>query len=255
MLGINTRKVNDLLAALGGARPHEFPTPLPPDNLWLHPPSRYDRFVAPQMTISRFVVLIYRMPAKPTAARVAVWRQLKKIGAVYLQQSVCIFPDTAATRRELHPIMAKMEASSGSFHLLPLRSPSELERAKLISEFRGQSAKQYQEIIENCEINFQKEIEFETFRGNFTYEEAEEIRIEFDKIVGWFEAVTRRDWFGASNRTEAQGWLTRCEKLLERFEAQVYEAQARAEEDWDGGRPPSRRRRLRALSGGGASSS
>ncbi|MGH7922085.1 MAG: Chromate resistance protein ChrB, partial [Candidatus Dormibacteraceae bacterium] len=32
------------------------------------------------------------MPARPTSHRVTVWRQLKKTGAVYLQQSVCVFP-------------------------------------------------------------------------------------------------------------------------------------------------------------------
>lgn len=178
------------------------------------------------MAITGFVLLVYRIASKPTSARVAVWRQLKKVGAVYLQQSVCVFPDTPKTRRELQPILAKIEASAGSFHLLPLRSLPETEQAKLVTEFQNQSARQFQEIIENCEVNFQKEIEFETFRGNYTYEEAEEIRIEFEKIVGWFEAVTARDWFGASNREEARGWLTRCEALLESFEAQVFEIQA-----------------------------
>ena len=178
------------------------------------------------MAITGFVLLVYRIASKPTSARVAVWSQLKKVGAVYLQQSVCVFPDSPKTRRELQPILAKIEASAGSFHLLPLRSLPEAERAKLVTEFQSQSARQFQEIIENCEVNFQKEIEFETFRGNFTYEEAEEIRIEFEKIVGWFEAVTARDWFRACNREEARGWLTRCEALLESFEAKVFEIPA-----------------------------
>ena len=52
-------------------------------------------------TPHRFLVLAYRMPAEPTAGRVAVWRNLKKVGAVYLQDSVCVVPDTAALRREL----------------------------------------------------------------------------------------------------------------------------------------------------------
>ena len=34
-----------------------------------------------------FLQLVYRMPSKPTAGRVAVWRSLKKAGAVYLQDS------------------------------------------------------------------------------------------------------------------------------------------------------------------------
>jgi hypothetical protein len=194
------------------------------------------------MAISRFVLIVYRLPTKPTAARVAVWRQLKKVGAVYLQQSVCVFPDVSNIRRALIPILQKIESSSGSFYLLPLRSLPAAEIQKLVAEFKDQAAKQYQEIVENCEVNFQKEIEFETFRGNFTYEEAEEIRIEYDKIVKWFDAVRDRDWFGASNQTDAEQWLVRCEALLEEFEERVFRAQAEP----DGERPSSQRPRRAA---------
>jgi hypothetical protein len=174
---------------------------------------------------TRFVLLVYRMPIKPPAARVAVWRQLKKLGAVYPQQSVCVFPDNARIARELRPVLEKIEDVGGEYHLLPLRKLSPEEEAKLISLFVDQAAKHYQEIIENCEVNFTKEIEFETFRQNFTYEEAEEIRTEFEKIGSWFNRVRERDWFGAANREEAQAWLGRCEALLEEFEARVYEQQ------------------------------
>ncbi len=203
---------------------------------------------------TRFVAFIYRMPTKPTSARVAVWRQLKKMGAVYLQQSVCVFPETPSIRRELQPILKKLEFSGGSFHLLTLGRLSAEERDKLISEFREQAAKHFQEIIENCEVNFQKEIEFETFRNNFTYEEAAEIRIEFEKIVTWYERVSARDWFGAPNREEAREWLARCERLLEGFEERVFEEQANGEHADTNASPrrAARRRRLRTVQGGRA---
>lgn len=183
---------------------------------------------------SNFVVLVYRMPAKPTAGRVAVWRQLKKVGAIYIQQSVCVFPENSALRRDLLPILKKIEESAGEFHLLPLRKLSPSEEQKLVEQFQDQTSKHYQEIIENCEVNFQKEIEFETFRKNFTYEEAEEIRTEFEKIVSWYERVRDRDWYGAPNQAEAAGWLSRCEKLVEEFEAQVFEVQQEVDSKRDG---------------------
>jgi ElaB/YqjD/DUF883 family membrane-anchored ribosome-binding protein len=175
--------------------------------------------------VDRFTVLVYRMPAKPTAARVAVWRHLKKIGAIYLQQSVCVFPYTSTLRKELAPILQRITDGKGEFHLLPLRSLDEAEASKLIQQFQDQTSNHYQEIIENCEVNFTKEIEFETFRKNFTYEEAEEIRAEFEKIVEWYDRVLRRDWFGAPNQAQAEEWLKRCETMLEEFEARVFERQ------------------------------
>ncbi len=124
--------------------------------------------------VNQFTILVYRMPPKPTAARVAVWRLLKKIGAIYLQQSICVFPNTPSLRKDLAPILRRITDASGDFHLLPLQSPDRAEREKLIEQFQEQTSNHYQEIIENCEVNFTKEIEFETFRKNFTYEEAEE---------------------------------------------------------------------------------
>ncbi len=175
----------------------------------------------------RFLLLVYRMPGKPTAGRVAVWRNLQKIGAVYLQDSVCVVPDTVAQRREIAPVLERIDLGEGSrYYLLPLRKLPPEEEAKLLSLFSEQSALHYREIVENCEVNFVKEVEFEHFRRNYTYEEAEEIRMEFDKICTWFSRVEARDWFGAPNREEARDWLRRCESLLEEFEAKVFELNA-----------------------------
>lgn len=175
---------------------------------------------------ARFLMLVYRMPAKPTAGRVAVWRGLKKAGAVYVQDSVCVVPDTKRLRTELAPTLERIGSASGAYHLLPLRKLPEAEEAKLVDLFIAQASKHYEEIVENCEVNFAKEIEFETFRQNFTYEEAEEIRMEFEKICTWFDRVLERDWFGAPNRETARAWLRRCEAMLEDFEARVFALQS-----------------------------
>jgi hypothetical protein len=171
------------------------------------------------------VQLVYRMPPKPTAGRVAVWRNLKKAGAVYLQDSVCVLPDTELQRAELDHILARIDESGGTYHLLPLGDLPTEEEEKLVNLFVEQTSKHYEEIVENCEVNFVKEIEFETFRENYTYEEAEEIRMEFEKICTWHERVQERDWFGAPNADDAREWLRRCESLLDEFEAKVFELQ------------------------------
>ncbi|HEY1456163.1 MAG TPA: Chromate resistance protein ChrB [Candidatus Dormibacteraeota bacterium] len=208
--------------------------------------------------VDRFTVLVYRMPAKPTAARVAVWRQLKKSGAIYLQQSVCVFPDNRDLRKDLEPTLERITTGKGEYHLLPLRSLDDAEEAKLIQQFQQQTSNHYQEIIENCEVNFTKEIEFETFRKNFTYEEAEEIRAEFEKIGAWYERVLRRDWFGAPNQSNAKAWIDRCEAMLEEFEAKVFERQDKLGEDSSAADAPSRRRsrhRPRVVAGSQATNS
>ncbi|HVU78666.1 MAG TPA: Chromate resistance protein ChrB [Gaiellaceae bacterium] len=171
----------------------------------------------------KFVILVYRMPSKPTAGRVAVWRLLKKAGAVYLQDSVCVFPDLPRVRKELETVLERVDEKKGSYHLLPLRKLSAEEEGKIVELFQDQTSNHYLEIVEDCEVNFTKEIEFEHFRKNYTYEEAEEIRMEFEKLGTWFDRVRERDWFDAPHRDEAERWLRRCERLLEGFEARVFE--------------------------------
>lgn len=206
---------------------------------------------------TRFLVLVYRMANQRTADRVYVWRMLKKMGAVYLQQSVTAFPDSRGARRELQPILERITAASGTYHLLPLRSLPDAEMDKLRAQFVQQAARHYEEIIENCKVDFTKEIEFETFRANFTYEEAEEIRAEYDKIVSWFERVAARDWYEAPNRQEALQWIERSRSMLEEFEARVFHVQ-QVDGAQEGGIPPTgrprgaARRRSAAARGGPA---
>jgi hypothetical protein len=181
-----------------------------------------------------FLELVYRMPAKPTAGRVTVWRALKKLGVVYLQDSACVVPDLPGLRTELDRILGKIEDSGGTYHLLPLVQLPPEEEAKLVHLFVQQSEKHYEEIIEDCEVNFVKEIQFEHFRENYSYAEAEEIRMNFEKISGWLDKVAERDWFGAPNAPEAREWLQKCEGLLEDFEAKVFEVAGKHSEmkDW-----------------------
>jgi len=174
-------------------------------------------------------LLIYQVPSQPSAARVGVWRELKRLGALYLQQSVCILPSLAPMRSHVEKVTARITALGGDYHLLPIRALPPKEEEKIVEGFLSLSNAQYEEIIENCEVNFSKEIEFETFRENFTYAEAEEIRHDLDKIRRWFDRVVERDWYGAAKRDVAQHWIDRCEALLEAFEERVFAGQAEDE--------------------------
>ena len=173
----------------------------------------------------RYQLLIYQVPSQPSAARVAVWRELKRMGALYLQQSACVMPLTASYRNQLEAVATRITTLGGMYYLLPLRQLPPEEDIKIVEGFRAQSSQQYDEIIENCEVNFTKEIEFETFRQNFSYAEAEEIRQDLDKIRRWYDRVVERDWFEAPRREDAAAWIGRCERLLEEFEEKVFALQ------------------------------
>jgi hypothetical protein len=184
-------------------------------------PQSRSRAARPGVALS-WRVLIYRVPTEPASKRVAVWRDLRRLGALYLQQCACIFPDIPAVIQNLNQVAAKIPALGGETFLLEVPKLQPEDEARIIAAIREQRTNEYAEIIEECETKFVKEIEFERFRENYTFEEAEEIEQDLEKIRRWFDQVKTRDWFKADRRDEVEVWLARCQGLLSRFEEEVY---------------------------------
>jgi hypothetical protein len=172
------------------------------------------------------LLLIYRVPNESSRARVAVWRDLKRLGCLYVQQAVCVLPDRPELRASLDQVRSRIDDLGGSSIFLTLTDIDPDAAAQFVEGFRGNSAKEYAEIVDECDVKFVKEIEFERFRENYTFEETEEIRQDLEKLRRWLDRVESRDWVGAPGRDLARERITACETLLEQFEADVYERQS-----------------------------
>lgn len=169
-----------------------------------------------------WLVLVYRVPSEPSNNRVSVWRELKRLGALYLQQCACVLPETTELEAAIARVREKIGRFGGSSNLFRVPVMAADEEATLVEQFRELSAKQYAEIVEECETKFVKEVEFETFRQNYTFAEAEEIEQDLDKIRRWFARVRERDWFGADGRAQVEAWIARCAELLDGFYDEVH---------------------------------
>lgn len=174
-------------------------------------------------TDRRWLLLVYRVPSRSSRARVAVWRDLKRLGALYVQQAVCVLPDRPRFREALDRVRARVAELDGASLFFELSGVGDAEQTSIVEGFRANSAKEYAEIVEECETKFFKEIEFERFRENYTYEETEEIRQDLEKLRRWLARVEERDFCGADGRDTATAKVAECERLLEAFESDVYE--------------------------------
>jgi hypothetical protein len=170
-----------------------------------------------------WLLLIYKVPSESSRARVAVWRELKRLGGFYVQQAVCVLPDRGDLRADLQKVRERVNELGGSSVFLTLTDVDDDAREQFTEAFRSQSAKEYAEIVEECDTKFFKEIEFERFRENYTFEEAEEIRQDLEKLRRWLAKVEGRDWMAADGRELARSKVAECERLLEEFEADVYD--------------------------------
>jgi hypothetical protein len=124
----------------------------------------------------------------------------------------------------LDRISERVATVSGSTLIFEVKKLGEPELSQVLEAFREQSYKEYEEIIEECTTSFHKEIEFERLRRNFTYEEAEEIYSDLEKLKSWLGRVSARDWFGCGRRQEAERHIAECEKAYEEFERECFAA-------------------------------
>lgn len=61
----------------------------------------------------RWLLLVYRIPREPTAGRVFVWRKLKQLGAVPLQDAVWVLPLTQRTQEQFQWLAAEITELQG----------------------------------------------------------------------------------------------------------------------------------------------
>ncbi len=170
-------------------------------------------------------LFIYRLPGRPSRARVAAWRELRRLGALPLQQGVVAVPELGDLAARLDAVEQRVVDEGGEAHRFRLTDLPSRERKRLEHGWSALRRQEYAEIVEECESKFAREVEFEIFRGNLTAGEAEEIEADLEKLRSWFDRVSARDWFGAELSAEARAQIAHCERLLEDFIERVYEAE------------------------------
>jgi hypothetical protein len=171
-------------------------------------------------------LLVYRLPTNPSAARVGVWRELRRLGALPLQQSCVAVPEIPAVVERLEEIAERIVTLGGTRHVFRLVALDADQAANLSMAWSNLRAHEYAEIVEECRSKFIREIDFELFRDNLTGSEAEELEADLDKIRSWLARVQARDWFGAPNRAEAETAIAACETRLDDFTTRVFEREA-----------------------------
>jgi hypothetical protein len=171
---------------------------------------------------SIWLILVYQVPSEPSNKRVTVWRDLKRMGALYLQQSTCIAPAFPQCVEAMDAVGARIDSLGGSHHLFRVPVVDAEEQARLLQAFRDQSAAEYQELVDESQSGLLTRIEFERFREKFTYETAESLRGELERLHDRLARIAERDWFSSLHRTQAEAALASCGQQLEAYEDATY---------------------------------
>src|ERR1044072_4858433 len=80
--------------------------------------------------------------------RVAVWRKLRSLGALYLHQSVCVLPARTDVEREIRRLVDRVEANGGAARVLRIAFADAGEEAQLVSELQAARDDEYAEVLD-----------------------------------------------------------------------------------------------------------
>src|SRR6516165_3612644 len=170
-----------------------------------------------------WLLLTYKVPAEPASKRIALWRRLKGMGAVYLLNGVCLLPKTDDHVRRLKMLENDIGEMGGEAVLLETAALDRMQEDKVLARFKADRDDAYREFIDKCD-DFEGEIAKETADLHFTYNELEENDVELKKLQGWLEKIKKLDFYGGGLAAEASERLKTCENLLAVYAQRVFDA-------------------------------
>ncbi len=144
----------------------------------------------------RWVLLVYRIPREPSRHRVAVWRKLQDLGALYLQDGVAALPEDAVTREQMEWLQLRVREAGGEATLWEARPGTVAEEAELVETFRSSREEAYRTIIAGAE-----RIRRKAEMGAGTLLE------QLGKLEREYRAERRRDYFRSPLRSEVSAVL------------------------------------------------
>lgn len=157
--------------------------------------------------------------------RVQVWRKLRSLGALYLQQSVCLLPARAEVLRDLRRLADRIHQQGGTARILRMRFADPADEDAVIEELNAARDAEYAEVLERLPA-LRQELAEETARGRLTYAEVEESEADLDRFRTWLAKIAARDYFSAPGGQAAREAVEDAAAELAAFEEAALHADA-----------------------------
>ena len=179
----------------------------------------------PPVTVDTYSwkVLSYRVPKEPTRHRVALWRELKRAGAVSLQQATWALPAHAATDEGIERVLALVERADGEAFVFSGTPADDAMAARLEALFVAAREEEWVEFVRECD-KFDAEIDREIANHKFTAAELDEEEHNLEGLRRWFRELRTRDVLRAPSASVADIRMKASAERLEEYAQMVFEA-------------------------------
>jgi uncharacterized protein YdbL (DUF1318 family) len=149
--------------------------------------------------------------------RMQVWRKLRSLGALYLQQSACLLPATEDVARDVRRLAGRVRQGGGTARVLPMAFTDPAAEQAVIAELNAARDAEYAEVLERLP-ELHRELAGEQARGRLTYAEVEESEADLHRFQAWLAKIEARDYFHAADGDAARTAVAGAAAALAAFE-------------------------------------
>ncbi len=94
-----------------------------------------------------WLLLHYRLSTKRSAGRVYVWRKLRRLGAVLLQDAIWVLPDTPRAAEHFRWLATEIQEMNGEAQLWKSSPVLGLQEDSLVQQFTAQVDEEYAQLM------------------------------------------------------------------------------------------------------------
>jgi hypothetical protein len=174
------------------------------------------------MKASSWLLLLYSLPTNRNTERVAVWRRLKKMGAVQIKTSTYLLPDDPAQYEQFQWLAQQIRDYGGDSTLVRAQEIEGLTREKVVSLFNAVRDKEY--------LALRKALQ--EFISRRRKSNAELAAVELERFTRQFRELRQIDFFDSARGHEVAMLLRRAEGPRRSPKLQILDPKQYREKTW-----------------------
>ena len=171
------------------------------------------------MKPASWLLLLFSLPTNRNTERVAVWRRLKKLGAIQFTTSTYLLPDQATQYEQFQWLAQQIRDYGGDSTLVRVQEIEGLTKEKAVAMFNDACAKDYAELRKSLQdfITRQRKMDAEMATG------------ELERFTRQFREIRKIDFFDSPRGHDIAMLLRRAEgpkrsRQMETLDVKHYQA-------------------------------
>jgi hypothetical protein len=169
-----------------------------------------------------WLLLLFGLPTKRKTERVAVWRRLKKMGAVQMKTSTYLLPDEPAQYEQFQWLAQQIRDYGGDSTLVRAQEIEGLSRDEVVSLFNTAREAEY----------FDLKKALQNFISRRRKRDAESAAGELERLTRQFRELRQIDFFDSARGHEVAMLLRRVEEPQRSRKLQTLEAKKYRGKTW-----------------------